>query len=99
VREQPPGWAEKLLARFAPGRLSDEIRGDLYELFVLDLQRNGWRSARRKYIVRSLGFITKNFFWKRSDGSLNNNYIQMTGNYFKMARPTKAQQSSIYSGL
>ncbi|HMJ70874.1 MAG TPA: ABC transporter permease [Cyclobacteriaceae bacterium] len=86
MREQPPGWAEKLLARFAPGRLSDEIRGDLYELFVLDLQRNGWRSARRKYIVRSLGFITKNFFWKRSDGSLNNNYIQMTGNYFKMAR-------------
>ncbi len=86
MRDQPPVWAEKLIGRIAPGRLSDEIRGDLHEMFMEDLQRDGRRSARRKYIVRTLGFITKNFFWKRSDEGLNNNYIQMTGNYFKMAR-------------
>jgi ABC-type antimicrobial peptide transport system permease subunit len=83
-QQQPPSWAEKLIQLFAPDHLADEIRGDLFEMFLSDVARDGVRSARRKYAVRALGFVTKTFFWKRPDR--DNNYFQMSGNYFKMAR-------------
>jgi ABC-type antimicrobial peptide transport system permease subunit len=87
-QKQPPRWAERMIGRFAPGPFSDEIRGDLYEMFLNDLRESGVGSARRKYVARALGFITKNFFWKRPDR--DNNYILMSGNYFKMARRSLA---------
>lgn len=87
-RDSPPGWAEKMLEKFAPDHLEDEIRGDLYEMFYGDVRRFGIHKAKRRYILRVFGFLAKSFFWKQSGSK--NNYIIMTGSYFKMARRSLA---------
>ncbi|HZY79365.1 MAG TPA: ABC transporter permease [Cyclobacteriaceae bacterium] len=83
----PPRWAEKMIAWLAPDHLADEIRGDLYEMYCDDLLADGVRKARGRYAMRAIGFLAKNFFWKKQDQF--NNY-RMTGNYFKMARRSLA---------
>src|SRR5687768_4376509 len=79
---QPPKWAETLIERFAPEHLAEEIKGDLYEMFLSDVKRFNDNRARLRYSWRVIGFLTKTFFWKRP--THQNTY--MTGNYFKMAR-------------
>ncbi len=79
---QPPKWAETLIERLAPKHLVEEIKGDLYEMFLSDTKRFDDRGARRRYSWRVIGFLTKTFFWKRSTYQ----YQNMTGSYFKMAK-------------
>jgi putative ABC transport system permease protein len=82
IYPKPPKWAETLIDRLAPEHLAEEIKGDLYEMFLSDVKRFNERNARRKYSWHAVGFLTKAFFWKRST-QLNHN---MTGSYFKMAK-------------
>jgi ABC-type antimicrobial peptide transport system permease subunit len=79
---QPPKWAETLIERFAPEHLAEEIKGDLYEMFLSDAKRFNDSSARRRYSWRAIGFLAKAFFWKRPTYQNHN----MTGSYFKMAK-------------
>jgi putative ABC transport system permease protein len=79
---KPPTWAETLIERLAPEHLAEEIRGDLYEMFVSDAKRFGVSTARRRYSWRVVGFFAKTFFWKRP--THRNHY--MTGNYFMLAK-------------
>jgi putative ABC transport system permease protein len=78
---QPPKWAETLIERLAPTHLAEEIKGDLYEMFLSDSKRFNDSSARRRYSWRVIGFLTKTFFWKQPTHQSN-----MTGSYFKMAK-------------
>jgi putative ABC transport system permease protein len=78
----PPKWAEALIERLAPEHLAEEIRGDLYELFLADVKHYHARAARRRYIWRVIGFLAKTFFWKRQ--THRNHY--MTGNDFTLAK-------------
>lgn len=84
---RPPGWADRMLAWWAPREVEDEIRGDLLEMYIADVKRKGVRAARRKYVLRVAGFLTKRFFWRRRG---SNNSTIMTGSYFKMARRSLA---------
>jgi putative ABC transport system permease protein len=79
---QPPKWAEALIQRLAPAHLAEEIKGDLYEMFLSDVKHFSESSARRRYAWRVIGFLAKAFFWKRLTQQNHN----MTGSYFKMAR-------------
>ncbi|WP_276371834.1 ABC transporter permease [Chryseolinea sp. H1M3-3] len=79
---QPPKWAETLIERLAPEHLAEEIKGDLYEMFLTDMKRFNERNARRRYAWRVIGFLGKTFFWKGPTYQTQN----MTGNYFKMAK-------------
>jgi putative ABC transport system permease protein len=79
---QPPKWSETLIERLAPQHLAEEIKGDLYEMFLSDAKHFNERSARRRYSWRVIGFLTKTFFWKRSTHQNHH----MTGSYFKMAK-------------
>ncbi|HYC84439.1 MAG TPA: ABC transporter permease [Chryseosolibacter sp.] len=79
---QPPKWAETLIGRLAPEHLAEEIKGDLYELFLSDVKDFDESRARRRYLWRAIGFLTKRFFWKRLTQPNHN----MTGSYFKMAK-------------
>ena len=79
---QPPKWAETLIERLAPKHLAEEIKGDLYEMFLSDTKHFNVSSARRRYSWRVIGFLAKTFFWKRPT---NQNHY-MTGSYFKMAK-------------
>ncbi|RAW02124.1 ABC transporter permease [Pseudochryseolinea flava] len=80
---QPPRWAEMLIERFAPKNFAEEIRGDLYEMYLGDVKQRNHRVARRKYVWRVLGFCTHTFFWKQPT---QQNRYNMTGSYFKMAK-------------
>lgn len=79
---KPPYWAERFIERLAPEHLVEEIKGDLYEMFLNDIKRYNERKARQRYSWRAIGFLAKAFFWKRS--TYQNHY--MTGSYFKMAK-------------
>lgn len=82
IYPKPPKWAEALIERLAPEHLAEEIKGDLYEMFLSDAKRFNESSARRRYSWRALGFLAKAFFWKQPTYQ---NY-NMTGSYFKMAK-------------
>lgn len=84
-RIKPPRWIDSLLDNLAPPHLAEEIKGDLAELFVRELEERGSRTARWRYVLRGIGFLTKRFFWKRSPLPIQRSTI-MLGNYFKMAK-------------
>lgn len=79
----PPWWIDELIERFAPVSLAEEVKGDLYEMFLSDIDRVGLTNARRKYVINGLGFFLKSFFWKRSDNHFYS--ISMLSSYFKMS--------------
>ena len=82
ISPKPPKWAETLLSRLAPEHLSEEIKGDLHEMFLSDWKRFNNNRARRRYSWRVIGFLAKIFFWKRSTYQNHN----MTSGYFKIAK-------------
>jgi putative ABC transport system permease protein len=82
IHPKPPKWAETLIERLAPEHLAEEIKGDLYEMFLSDAKHFNDSSARQKYSWRVIGFLAKTFFWKRPTHQNHN----MTGSYFKMAK-------------
>src|SRR5688572_5274935 len=81
---QTPGWVDFVIERLAPENLAEEIRGDLFELFLKDVALHGSAFARRKYVINAIGFLFKTFFWKKSSSSNSNPFI-MLSSYFKMA--------------
>jgi len=82
IYPNPPKWAETLLERLAPEHLAEEIKGDLYEMFLSDAKRFNESSARRRYSWRVIGFLGEMFFWNRPTHQHHN----MTGSYFTMAK-------------
>ncbi len=77
-------WIDFLIENLAPGHLTEEISGDLYELLLKDIERRGLRAANRRYVLNGLGFLAKSFFWKATSDTQANSFI-MIRNYFKMA--------------
>ncbi|HMX50858.1 MAG TPA: permease prefix domain 2-containing transporter, partial [Cyclobacteriaceae bacterium] len=80
---QPPDWVDKFIDRLAPPALAEEIRGDLYELYQLDLERTP-RSAKRKYVTNAFGFLFKRFFWNSTNLASSTSF-SMLNNYFLIA--------------
>jgi putative ABC transport system permease protein len=78
----PPQWINAIIDRLAASDFAEEIRGDLFEIFLKDTQAYGVRHARRNYIVNGLGFLLKSFFWKKSSNIIS---PIMLNSYFKMA--------------
>jgi len=90
----PPAWIDALVDALAPNNLAEEIRGDLYELFLNDREEKGTQYARRKYVLNGLGFLARRFFWKRSNHHQPNPSV-MLSSYFKMAtRSLKAHRGT-----
>lgn len=92
---QPPVWVDKLIDRLAPPALAEEIQGDLFELFLLDINRTP-RSAKRKYIFNALGFLFKRFFW-RSTPIPSSTHFFMLNNYFLIAWRSLVKNKTFYS--
>jgi putative ABC transport system permease protein len=76
-------FADKLIKRFAGSR-EEEIVGDLLELYHLDQKRLGSSGAARKYLFNTLGFFTKQFFWK-SRKKIHHPSHMIFKSYFTMA--------------
>jgi putative ABC transport system permease protein len=82
-RIPPPYWITYLIQNLAHDRVAEEIEGDLYEMYCHELESLGPAAARRKYVLRGLGFLAKGFFWKKY--AQPNQPIMLTS-YFKMAQ-------------
>lgn len=85
AQNDTPEWMDRLIDRLAPDEVAEEIRGDLYEMYVRDMEHNGQTSARKKYIKNGFGFLLKRFFWKKQNNQHHNN-LNMISSYFTMAR-------------
>lgn len=68
---QTPRWLDFLLDKLAPPEIAEEIRGDLFEMFVKDVRKRGFIPARLAYIMNALGFLTKSFFGKNHQHQLH----------------------------
>ena len=77
-----PKWIDFLIDSLAPLTFAEEIRGDLYEIFVRDLDERGPRHARRRYAINGIGFLTRSFFWRRTESGR----VNMWPSYFRMAK-------------
>jgi ABC-type antimicrobial peptide transport system permease subunit len=84
---ETPAWVDFLIENLSPYHLAEEIRGDLYELYINDIKQQGARKARIRYIRNGIGFLARRFFWRKSP-DLNSNSFLMIKNYFKMASRT-----------
>lgn len=92
---QPPAWVNKLIERLAPPALAEEIQGDLFELFLLDIDRTP-RSAKRKYIFNAFGFLFKRFFWRSAPLTTSTPFF-MLNNYFLIAWRSLVKNKTFYS--
>lgn len=54
THQQPPRWAERLLARITAPHIRDEVLGDMYELFQKRTQRYGYTQAQLLYVLEML---------------------------------------------
>ena len=91
---QPPDWVDKFIDRLAPPALAEEIRGDLYELYQLDLERTP-RSAKRKYVTNAFGFLFKRFFWNSTNLTSSTSF-SMLNNYFLIAWRSLVKNKTFY---
>jgi ABC-type antimicrobial peptide transport system permease subunit len=87
---KPPAWVDSVIDSLSPPDLSEEIRGDLYEMFVKDILDKNIHHARRRYVLNGVGFLFKSFFWKKSP--YQPKPTPMLATHFKMARRSLASQ-------
>ena len=81
MQNHPPKWAIKFLEKTCSSKYQDELIGDLYELFDRDLNKHGPKSARNKFIWKTLLSIR----WYRLPGLGQTQFLDMWNNHFKMA--------------
>ncbi|GAB3494847.1 ABC transporter permease [Spirosoma knui] len=63
---QPPDWANRLLARFIPSDLLEELLGDLHEQFEQQVAEVGAAKARQLYVLEVLKFCRPYFLKRRA---------------------------------
>lgn len=80
-KQQPPRYIVRMIERLAPQSKSEEILGDLDEMFTND-QRRGIENARWRYTINAMAFFFKGFMWRQKNQSQRN---MMIASYFKMA--------------
>ncbi|WP_232074126.1 ABC transporter permease [Spirosoma aureum] len=94
THQDPPGWAERLLARITAPHIREEILGDLYELFQKRGQRYGYTKARLLYVLEMLLLLHPRLWRKQAKSAYlytkpsdysPPNPMAMLGNYVKIA--------------
>ncbi len=80
-RQQPPKWVNRVLDWYCKEEYSNEIRGDLMELYDRWLD-NGKFKADLKYVLNSILFMR--MYNSRLNTDQNSNQIDMFKSYFKI---------------
>lgn len=52
-----PSWAERLLRFVCPGKLYEQIEGDLIEMYNYEVKALGKRRARLSFILKGIRFM------------------------------------------
>lgn len=92
---QPPNYALRFLAWFCPPGLYEGIEGDLLEQFEEDVNEIGEKSARRKFVFRTMNFFRPSIIL-RNTFSIELISTIMIGNYLKVAS-RNIQKRKFYS--
>jgi putative ABC transport system permease protein len=94
THQDPPGWAERLLARITAPHIREEVLGDLYELFQKRGQRYGYTKARLLYVLEMLLLLHPRLWRKQAQSAYlytkptdysPPNPLVMLSNYVKIA--------------
>jgi putative ABC transport system permease protein len=94
THQDPPGWAERLLARITAPHIREEVLGDLYELFQKRGQRYGYTKARLLYVLEMLLLLHPRLWRKQAQSAYlytkptdysPPNPLVMLSNYVKVA--------------
>lgn len=56
-KSQPPIWINKLMAFLINEQLWECIEGDLYEIFIAEVEEHGLQKSRRRYLFHALAFL------------------------------------------
>ena len=83
---QPPRWPDRLVERYCPPHLQEEVIGDLHERHTLRVRRVGEAKARRQYWWEVLRYISTVIFKRQSSPFTKPALTDMLRNYFKIAR-------------
>lgn len=95
LKHHPPKWPDRFLEFYCnPSRL-EQIQGDAYELFYMNLEEKGLRFARFRFLIHVLSF----FRWSniRRSKSTHQSFSQgaMFKNYFKVGWRNLIKQKGI----
>lgn len=86
--QQPPRWAQKLLAWFHPADTLEEVEGDLEELYTHWHQQLGKRQAGWRYTWSVLSVLPPFVHKRKAEKThyqVSNTHFAMIQNYFKIA--------------
>ncbi|MCF2505579.1 permease prefix domain 2-containing transporter [Dyadobacter sp. CY107] len=86
-KTSPPHWATQLLARFADPNTSEEVQGDLQEMYQHWVGSVGERAAKRRYVLNVIKFLRPFARDKKAQeySKTNSNSLAMIRNYLKIA--------------
>jgi putative ABC transport system permease protein len=76
---QPPNLADRFLGFYCNAEKLEQIQGDAYEIFYLNLEERGLRYARFRFFIHVLSF----FRWGNIRRTKPTNYRAMNGAMFK----------------
>ncbi|SFU17580.1 MacB-like core domain-containing protein [Algoriphagus locisalis] len=84
LKHHPPKWPDRFLEFYCnPNRL-EQIQGDAYELFYMDLEEKGLRFAQFRFAIHVLSFFrwrnikrTKSTYHTFSQGAMLKNYFKI----------------------
>ena len=62
---EPPSWVMRMLKWFCADRFHEEIEGDLYELFLEQVEIHGLKQARRTFPLFLFAYLRPYFFGKK----------------------------------
>ncbi|MGC3944780.1 MAG: ABC transporter permease [Chryseolinea sp.] len=83
---QPPRWLDRLLEKFCPPHLLEEVLGDLHERYTLRVRQYGEANARKQYWREVLRYLRTVVFQRQPSQFTQPAFADMLSNYFKVAR-------------
>ncbi|MEJ1238029.1 ABC transporter permease [Chryseolinea sp. T2] len=83
---QPPRWLDRLITKYCPPHLLEEVLGDLHERYSMRVQRDGEPKARRQYSWEVLRYLRTVVFQRQPSPFTQPALTDMLRNNFKIAR-------------
>ena len=84
INHHPPKWADRFLEFYCNPRRLEQIQGDAYELFYMDLEEKGLLFARFRFLIHVLSFFrwrnikrSKSTYHTFSQGAMFKNYFKI----------------------
>lgn len=91
---QPPKWVFKLLERFCDPYLWEGISGDLYEVFLSNVESRGRMKAKWIYAFQSFGFLRRKF---KKNEKRRSNMKSIWYNYFLTSFRSSKKQKLLFA--